>query len=289
MAAANGIDLASLQGSGPGGAIVQGDVARAMHARQDAAAGLPAAPPPLAVAAAGPPAAWEGALRRSASDRQASLRAAVADLMARSKREIPHFGLERTIELTAALDWLARHNAALPAAERILPAALLLKAVALSTHDVPEVNGSYEDGRFTPADGVVLGVAVSLRGGGTIAPAIPRACELSLPELMVALHEVAGRARRGVLRGTDMTGATITVTNLGDSGADLVHGVIFPPQVALVGFGRIISRPVAIDGLLGARPTVIATLAADHRVNDGHRGSLFLAAVDHYLQEPESL
>jgi pyruvate dehydrogenase E2 component (dihydrolipoamide acetyltransferase) len=68
-----------------------------------------------------------------------------------------------------------------------------------------------------------------------------------------------------------------------------VFGVIYPPQVALVGFGRIVERPWAVDGLLGVRPIVVATLAGDHRASDGHRGGLFLAAIDQLLQEPEKL
>jgi pyruvate dehydrogenase E2 component (dihydrolipoamide acetyltransferase) len=86
-----------------------------------------------------------------------------------------------------------------------------------------------------------------------------------------------------------MADPTLTVTNLGDQGADEVHGVIYPPQVALVGFGRVLERPWADGGMLGVRPTVRATLAADHRVTDGHEGSRFLAAVDALLQTPEEL
>ena len=86
-----------------------------------------------------------------------------------------------------------------------------------------------------------------------------------------------------------MTVPSITVTNLGDQGAELVHGVIYPPQVALVGFGRTVERPWAVAGMLTVRPVVVATLAGDHRVTDGHRGSRFLAALDTALQKPEEL
>ncbi|HEU4975657.1 MAG TPA: 2-oxo acid dehydrogenase subunit E2, partial [Baekduia sp.] len=244
-------------------------------------------PAPAAPRAPAPPPRAE---HRAAVERQASLRSAVGALMARSKREIPHYDVELTIDLSTALAWLAEHNASRPPADRVLPAALLLRAVALAARDVPEVNGTFADGAFHPAAGVTLGVAVSLRSGGIIAPAIPRADELSLGELMQELRGLTGRARRGVLRGTDLAeGATLTVTSLGEQGADLVHGVIFPPQVALIGFGRIAERPVAAHGMVGARPTVIATVAGDHRVSDGHLGSLFLAAVDHHLQEPDRL
>jgi pyruvate dehydrogenase E2 component (dihydrolipoyllysine-residue acetyltransferase) len=86
-----------------------------------------------------------------------------------------------------------------------------------------------------------------------------------------------------------MADPTLTVTNLGEQGAEAVHGVIYPPQVALVGFGRIVDRPWAVDGMLAVRPTLVATLAADHRVSDGHRGGLFLAAIDEGLQDPQHL
>jgi pyruvate dehydrogenase E2 component (dihydrolipoamide acetyltransferase) len=136
---------------------------------------------------------------------------------------------------------------------------------------------------------VHLGVAVSLRGGGLVAPAIHDADRLSLDELMVSLRDLVERARAGRLRSSEMADPTITVTSLGDQGAEEVFGVIYPPQVAMVGFGRIVERPWARDGLLGVHPTVRATLAADHRASEGHEGSRFLATLDRLLQAPEAL
>jgi pyruvate dehydrogenase E2 component (dihydrolipoamide acetyltransferase) len=135
----------------------------------------------------------------------------------------------------------------------------------------------------------VVGVAISLRGGGLVAPAIHDADHCTLDELMAALRDLVQRARTGGLRGSEMSDPTITVTNLGDQGVDQVFGVIYPPQVALVGFGRVAPRPWAVDGLLGVRPVVRATLAADHRASDGHDGARFLAAIDALLQHPEAL
>jgi pyruvate dehydrogenase E2 component (dihydrolipoamide acetyltransferase) len=106
---------------------------------------------------------------------------------------------------------------------------------------------------------------------------------------MTSVRDLIAAARSGTLRSSQMVDPTITVTNLGDQGADVVFGVIYPPQVALVGFGRISQRPWASDGNIDARTSVTATLAADHRVSDGHRGSRYLAAIDHLLQEPEQL
>ena len=288
IAADLGVELDAVEGTGPGGAVTQADVQRAAGAAAPQPPEAPAAAASAASAAA-PPAPPPATGHRSAADRLSSLQRTVGELMARSKREIPHYYLQRDIDMTPALDWLEAYNAARPAPERVLPAALLLRAVVLAAHDVPEVSGTWEDGAFRPAPQVDLGVAVSLRGGAIIAPVIPAADALALPELMVGLRALIARARRGVLHGSDLAGATITVTSLGDHGADLVHGVIFPPQVALVGFGRIARRPWASGDMLASRHVVTATLAGDHRVSDGHRGSLYLSSIDHHLQEPDQL
>ncbi len=218
-----------------------------------------------------------------------AMREAIAALMARSKKEIPHYYLQATIDMERSLAWLERANAQRSVSERLLPAALLLKATALAVHEVPEMNGFLVDGAFTPSPQVHLGVAVSLRGGGLIAPALHDVDTLPLDTVMAALKDLGGRARGGKLRSSEMSDPTLTVTNLGDQGVDLVHGVIYPPQVALVGFGRIHAIPVAIDGMLAVHRCVIVTLAADHRVSDGHRGGLFLSAIDAALQKPEEL
>jgi pyruvate dehydrogenase E2 component (dihydrolipoamide acetyltransferase) len=259
-AAERGIDLAGVRGSGPGGAVLQDDLA------------------PSPEAAPEPPA-----------DRAASMREAIAAAMARSKREIPHYHLATTIDMTTTLDWLAARNAERAVRDRVLPAACTLKAVALAARDFPELNGFWIDGGARPSRAVHLGVAVALRGGGLIAPAIHDADAMALDELMAALRDLVARARSGGLRSSELTDPTLTVTSLGDRGAEAVFGVIYPPQVALVGFGAITERPVARAGLVGARRCVTTTLAADHRASDGHRGSAFLASIDAHLQTPESL
>lgn len=217
------------------------------------------------------------------------MREAIGALMARSKREIPHYYLTQSIDLSTALAWLRETNASRGVETRILPAALLLKATALAIRAVPEVNGFYVDGAFRASDGVHLGVAVALRGGGLVAPALHDTDTLTLDQVMLGLKDLVARARAGRLRGSEMADPTLTVTNLGDQGVEAVHGVIYPPQVALVGFGKVVERPWAVDGMLAVHPVVTATLAADHRVTDGHRGGLFLAAIDARLQRPEEL
>jgi pyruvate dehydrogenase E2 component (dihydrolipoamide acetyltransferase) len=180
-------------------------------------------------------------------------------------------------------------NTQRPVASRLIPAALLLKACALAAREVPEVNGFYTDGRHHPSTAVHLGVAISLRQGGLVAPAIHDADTLSLDQLMERLRDLVARARSGHLQRAEMADPTITVTNLGDLGVESVYGVIYPPQVAMVGFGRIVEQPWAHDGMLGVRYAVTATLSADHRVSDGLRGGRFLERIGELLQKPEKL
>jgi pyruvate dehydrogenase E2 component (dihydrolipoamide acetyltransferase) len=216
-------------------------------------------------------------------------REAIAAAMSRSKREIPHYYLAHTISMKRALDWLAEANAHRPIQERVLPGALLLRAVALALWEIPELNGFWIDGAFKPSAAVHLGVAIALRGGGLIAPAIHDANAKSVAELMAALGDLIQRARSGALRSSELTDATVTVTNLGEQGVESVYGVIYPPQVALVGLGKIVERPWAEDGGVFVRRVLHATLSADHRASVGHRGGLFLAALERLLQQPEKL
>jgi pyruvate dehydrogenase E2 component (dihydrolipoamide acetyltransferase) len=271
IAQALGVDIAAVEGTGPGGAVTRADVERV--ASPPRAAGAPAA------AAAPPP----------ADLRAARARQAMAAAMARSKREIPHYYLTTRIDLSRALAWLAAENARRAVADRLLPAALLLRAVALAAREAPEMNGFFVDGVLRPAACVHLGVGVALRQGGLVAPTLRDADTKDVSAVMRELAELVARTRAGVLRSSELGDATLTVTNLGDQGAESVHGVIYPPQIALVGFGRIAEQPWAHEGFLGVRPVVVATLAADHRASDGHRGSRFLAAVDRLLQAPEQL
>jgi len=217
------------------------------------------------------------------------MRQAIGRLMARSKREIPHYYVSTTVDMTSSLNWLRERNRELEVSERLVPAALLLKAAAVAARQVPDVNGYWADDQFSPADAVNLGLAISLRGGGLLTPAIRDAADLRLAELMSRMRDLVIRARTGRLRSSELTDATITVTNLGDQGVESVFGVIYPPQVALVGFGKITEQPVAVGGLIGVRPVVVATLAADHRASDGYTGARYLTAISDLLQQPEEL
>ena len=222
-------------------------------------------------------------------ERRARMRQAIAAAVTRSKREIPHFYLSMTIDLHRALAWLGERNADRPVADRLLPGALFVKAVALALREVPELNGRWEGERAVRSETIHVGVATFLRDGGLVAPALHNTDRQSLDEVMHDLRDLVNRARAGELRSSELSDPTITVTSLGERGVDAVFGVIYPPQVAIVGFGTVAERPWVVNGQVVPRPLVTATLAADHRVTDGHRGGLFLASVDALLQEPTRL
>jgi pyruvate dehydrogenase E2 component (dihydrolipoamide acetyltransferase) len=215
-----------------------------------------------------------------------TMRRHIAELMSRSWAEIPHFHLARRLDLNLMTDRLTEANEQRAIADRVVPGALLLCAAARAAARVPACNGWWRDGGFQPAGEVHLGVVLSLRSGGILVPTIDHADRLTPVEMMQRLAELVQRARQGRLRASDMGEATITVTNLGDLGADSVAGVIHPPQVALVGFGAVRDAVVAADGLPTVRPTVQASLAGDHRAIDGLTGSRYLAQLQTLLDGP---
>ena len=259
-----GVDVDRVAGTGPHGAVTVEDVEKAAAARAEGA-------------------------EPAGADRFVEMRKAIGAAMSRSKREIPHYYLSETIPMQRAAEWLARENEKRPVTERILMGALQIKAVALALAKVPELNGFWRNGAFEPGAGVHVGVAISIRQGGLIPPAIHDVDKKSLPELMRHLSDLVARTRAGSLRSSEMSDPTITVTNLGETGVESVFGVIYPPQVALVGFGRMETRPWSEDGKLFTAPLVTASLSGDHRASNGIRGARFLAELRERLQHPEEL
>jgi pyruvate dehydrogenase E2 component (dihydrolipoamide acetyltransferase) len=265
-----GVDPAFIQGTGPGGAITLDDIQRGAKAQGQ----KPSAPPAFA---------------GETGDRQARMRQTIAAAMARSKREIPHYYLSTTIDMGRAMTWLKEANLKRPVTERLLYGVLLIKAVALALRQVPELNALWKENAAIQSPDIHVGVAISIRQGGLVAPAIHNTDKRSLGELMSSFQDVVKRARAGTLRSSELSDPTITVTSMGEQGVETVFGVIYPPQVALVGFGKVVDRPWVIEGQVVSRPVLTASLSADHRVTDGHRGGVFLSAIDRLLQEPGQL
>jgi pyruvate dehydrogenase E2 component (dihydrolipoamide acetyltransferase) len=257
------VDLKAVEGTGPGGSITVADV-EGTAARRKA-----------------PPAA--------SAERQTGMRAAIGAAMARSKREIPHLYLSDTIDLTASLSWLGSANQRRAVTDRLLPVVLFIKAVSRACGEVPALNGFWTERGFVPGPGVHVGCAIALRRGGLVAPALHDADRKPLDALAREFADLVKRARAGGLRSSEMGDATITVTNLGDLGVESAYAIIYPPQVAIVGFGRVVERPWVVEGRIEPRSVVTVSVSADHRATDGREAGLFLGAIDRALQAPESL
>lgn len=277
IAEENKIDLSLITGTGENGAITKDDVNRAM---MEKAAVKPAEKPS------------EELIREKTPEKAVEsgepVRLAVAAAMSKSNREIPHYYLEKKIDMSTALLWLKEVNKERAVRDRLLPAALLIKAVASALDEVPSLNATWENGLRLKNE-INIGFVVSLRSGGVMVPAISNADLKSIPEIMEALNDLIPRARTMKLRSSEIGSSTITLTSLGEGGADAVFGVIYPPQVAVIGFGGITEQPWPEKEMLGVRPVMTATLAGDHRANDGLTGSRFLTSLNKHLQNPEAL
>jgi len=266
IAAEKGIDLHTVTGSGPDGVITRDDVEKVVSNRI----------------------APEFAKEKSALANGNLMRMAVAAAMSKSNREIPHYYLETKVDMSKSLAWLTETNKHRPVKDRLLPAVLLIKSVAKALGAIPDLNAWWENG-LQLKKGIHIGFVVSLRTGGIIVPTVHDAGKKSLDEIMLSLSDIITRSRSARLRSSDLTDSTITITNLGEGSVEKVFGVIYPPQVALVGFGGITDQPWAENGKVDSRPVLTVTLAADHRATNGNMGSKFLIAVKDYLQQPEQL
>jgi pyruvate dehydrogenase E2 component (dihydrolipoyllysine-residue acetyltransferase) len=266
LASERGIDLGAVVGSGPLGAIVLGDVERSGAVET----------PPVEK-------------KRAIGLDLGAMRAAIAAAMARSKREIPHYYLEHQVDVTGCEEFLSRINAGRQPDKRLLMGVLAVKAVASAARRFPAFNGFFQNGQFKPSTGIHAGVAIAIRGGGLAAPAIHDSDQLTLDELMAHTRDLVQRMRAGRIRSSEMADPTITVSSLGERGVEALYGIIYPPQVAIVGFGKVVVRPWVVDSSVVPRSVVTVTLAADHRVSDGHAGALFLAEIGRLLQAPDKL
>lgn len=252
-----GINLTEVKGSGTAGAILSRDIKKAHHTPH--------------------------------SPSKDSMREAIAAALSRSKREIPHYYLETTIDVQLADDWVHEFNRDLPPDQQVLLNALFHCAVAKALRKVPEFNGFYLDGHFSESSEVHLATGISIRGGGLISPAILNADQLAPAEMMFQLKDLSDRVRNGGLRSTEMTLATATLSSMGDRGVEKLFGIIYPPQVALIGMGKPTVRPWVVGSEVKPRLLVTATLAADHRATDGRQGARFLNQLGKLLQKPENL
>jgi pyruvate dehydrogenase E2 component (dihydrolipoamide acetyltransferase) len=305
------VDVSRLSGSGRGGSVTRDDIERAGHhrprvsprARRLAAIrGIDLSTMPTDRPVTGD-AVLDWAARSAApstpeperpSDRSVTghtgspsdpMRTAIARQMLRAWQEIPHFQVATTIELSSPLAALAVLNEHRTAVDRVLPAAIFVRAAALAAAQVPGVNGWWRHGQFEAAVGVHVGVVIALRRGGLLVPVLHDAQDKDLDTLMAEMRDLVTRARAGRLKASEMAGASITVTQLGDGEVDTVVPIIHPPQVSILGLGAVHSSPWVVGDSVVVRPVIRAVLAADHRAVDGRLGSAFLVSLDRQVQE----
>ena len=284
-----GVELKSVSASGPDGAIVLADVrAFSLSTSTEISSGAPvvASADKVSGDAIAPLSADKGSRSTIDADR---MRIAIAAAMSRSKKEIPHYYLSNSVNMSAAIKYVADENASRDPSERLLLSAILIKAVATSLATYGEFNGFYVKNRFQQSDAVHLGMAINIRGGGLVAPAIHHANQLSINDIMQALRDLVSRVRKGRYRASELNDPTITLSSLGERGVDTLYGVVFPPQVAIIGSGTVSEQPIIQNSEVVTAPMLTMTMSADHRVSDGHRGALFLKKIAHHLQNPEQL
>ncbi|MBN3520834.1 2-oxo acid dehydrogenase subunit E2 [Algoriphagus lutimaris] len=277
IAEENRIDISLLKGTGPEGSIVKKDIEKAISEVKK----------PIKDAEKEADKTKEISVKPSGPTSDA-MRMAVAAAMSKSNREIPHYYLEKRMDMSKAMDWVKEANKDRPVQNRLLPVAVLIKAVAKALDEVPDLNATWENGLHRKNE-INIGFVISLRSGGIVVPAILQSDSKTVDEIMETINDIIPRARAFKLRSSELSQSTFTITNIGEGGADKVFGLIYPPQVGIVGFGEISEQPFAEEGMLGIRPVVDVTLAADHRATDGLIGSRFLAALNRHLQNPEEL
>lgn len=218
-----------------------------------------------------------------------TIRDTIARVMARSKKEIPHYYLKNQVSLDPMMKWIDEKNMGLPAEDRLMIPVVLFKAIILGLKENPLMNGSYINGIFVPNEIINLGITIAKKTGGVLVPAILEAQKMSLIELNKAFLDLLERTFKGQLKNRELTDGSITVTNVGDLGGDEVFGIIFPPQVALVGLGRMRKVPVVQGEFVRPGFVIDITLSADHRVTDGLNGSRFLTRIEQLLMDPVQL
>jgi pyruvate dehydrogenase E2 component (dihydrolipoamide acetyltransferase) len=296
LAREQGIDLSSIQGSGPGGRIVKKDVKKAADSGAGATpepapttAAAPPAPAPAAATAAPAPASTETAKGEVRIEELSKLQQVVARRMSESKATAPHFYLQAEIEMSQAVAARGRIKAAAAEGE-VVPSFndMVVKACALALREFPRANGSYRDGRFELYSRINVGVAVAAQDA-LVVPTVFDADRKGLRQIATESRELAKRVRDGEITPPELSGGTFTVSNLGMFGIDNFSAVINSPQAGILAVGAIEKRPAVRDGEIVPADLMNVTLACDHRILYGADGAQFLARIKSLLEEPLAL
>ncbi|KGE03707.1 dihydrolipoamide acetyltransferase family protein [Pseudohaliea rubra] len=260
-----GLELTSIAGTGRKGRITLQDVEQAAKQRGLLADGADAA-------------SFE---RVQLSGRQRT----AARRLAQAKREIPHFYLERTLDVQRLVDFRSQRKAA---GDTATLNDYLVRACALALGQVPEVNAQLQGEELWRFRAANIAVAMQLEDG-LLTPVVKGADGLSVGEISTVVRDLQQAATANRLRAEDLQGATFTISNLGMHGVDRFSAIVNPPAVAILAVGRLATAVLAVDGRAEVRPVVQVTLSCDHRVVDGVLGARFLAALDNIIQAPDTL
>jgi pyruvate dehydrogenase E2 component (dihydrolipoamide acetyltransferase) len=293
IARENGVDLATLTGSGPGGRIVRADVeaaalGAAVHAAQPAAQPPAPAPQPTAPQPTAPQPAAAAASAGQDEDTErvplSRIRKVTARRLAESMRAAPHFYLTRVVDVEDLLAFRATLNAALAPA-KVSVNDLIVKACATALRANPVLNVSFTEEALLVHKRVHVGVAVAL-DEGLVVPVIRDADRKTVSQIGAETRELAGRAREQRLTPQEMSGGTFTVSNLGMFGIDQFTAVINPPEAAILAVGATRKDVVFRDGEVVPRDRMTLTLSIDHRACDGATGAAFLGQLAELLENP---
>jgi pyruvate dehydrogenase E2 component (dihydrolipoyllysine-residue acetyltransferase) len=293
MARELGVELAQIEGSGPGGRIVKADV---QAAAGDGAKAAPAEAPaeerveerPAVEERAPAPAREEaGPKGRAELQELTRLQQTISRRMAESKATAPDFSISLTVDMTRAVELRARLKEVADPAPSFND--MVVKAAATALREHPRVNGAYRDGRFELYENVNIGVAVAAEDA-LVVPTIFNADTKSLGQIASDARAAAAKVRDKTITPPELSGGTFTVSNLGMFGIEFFTAIINPPQASILTVGKLEKRP-AVDenGRIVARDQMTLSLICDHRILYGADGALFLSRVKELLERPLSL
>jgi pyruvate dehydrogenase E2 component (dihydrolipoamide acetyltransferase) len=291
MASEMGVELARLEGSGPGGRIVKADVEAAAKgdgaeapAREEERVSAETRPAP---AAAEPQRGEAGAKGHVEVHELTRLQQTVSRRMAESKATAPDFALSLDVDMTAAVELRKRLKEVTDPAPSFND--MVVKAVAVALREFPRVNAAYRDGKFEWYSRVNVGIAVAAQDA-LVVPTVFDADAKSLGEISRTARELAEKVREGKITPPEVSGGTFTVSNLGMFGVESFTAIINPPQAGLLTVGALKKKPAVDDrGFVVAREQMTLTLICDHRILYGSDGAQFLARVRELLEQPVAM
>jgi pyruvate dehydrogenase E2 component (dihydrolipoamide acetyltransferase) len=279
MAAESGLDLRSVQGSGPGGRIIKKDIEAALSQPQAAPQKYPRAveraqfqPAQVATASA------------YRDEPATQIRQTIAKRLVTSLGPVPHFFLTTDIEMDRAAEMRRGINALDPDL-KISINDIIIKVTAAALIQHPEVNASFQEKFIRYYEHADVGVAVAIEDG-LITPVVRAADQKSLSQIAAEVRELAERARSKKLKPEEYTGATFSISNLGMFGIDEFTAVINPPEGAILAIGAMTAKPVVRENEVVIRQIMRVTMSCDHRVIDGATGAKFLQTFKKILENP---